>query len=158
MLPSDGAVSGGCQCGAVRFRAARLGGSGICHCRMCQKAFGNLFAPLVTGYEVSWTRGAPSWFASSDMARRGFCATCGTPLAYDTFEPDGSIELAVGALDDPELAPPTRHSNPRDMLSYSLGLHELPMRPEAVRPHVEARKGGAVTSHQHPDHDTETWP
>ena len=40
--------TGGCQCGAVRYslRAARLG-SRICHCRMCQKAFGGFFGPLV---------------------------------------------------------------------------------------------------------------
>jgi hypothetical protein len=33
--------SGGCQCGAVRFRVdGELGRASICHCRMCQKAFG----------------------------------------------------------------------------------------------------------------------
>ena len=157
MPQSDGSYSGGCQCGAVRFRASRLGGAALCHCRMCQKAFGSFFAPLVTGYDVVWTRGEPSWFRSSDMARRGFCAACGTPLVYDTAEPD-SLELAIGALDDPELAPPVRHNNPHDMLSYALHLGELPVRPEASRPHVEARKGGAVVSHQHPDHDTDIWP
>ncbi len=35
------ALTGGCQCGAVRFRAAHLGRASLCHCRMCQKAFGN---------------------------------------------------------------------------------------------------------------------
>jgi hypothetical protein len=151
-------VTGGCQCGAVRFAADSLGGAALCHCRMCQKAFGGFFAPLVTGLGVVWTRGQPGWFASSDTARRGFCAQCGTPLAYDTHEADGSIELAIGALDDPELAPPARHVNPRDMVSYTLALGDLPVRPDTTRPYVETRKGGPVTSHQHPDHDTDTWP
>ncbi|HET7714155.1 MAG TPA: GFA family protein, partial [Bauldia sp.] len=35
---SDGWFTGGCQCGAVRFRVAALGRASICHCRMCQKA------------------------------------------------------------------------------------------------------------------------
>ncbi len=39
-------ASGGCQCGAVRFRGSRFGRSSICHCRMCQKAFG--------GFLVRW--------------------------------------------------------------------------------------------------------
>lgn len=35
-----GIVSGGCQCGAVRYRfnGEVPGHSRLCHCRMCQKA------------------------------------------------------------------------------------------------------------------------
>ncbi|MET0640383.1 MAG: GFA family protein, partial [Hyphomicrobium sp.] len=41
--------TGGCQCGAVRFRVeGELGDASVCHCRMCQKAFGSFYAPLVT--------------------------------------------------------------------------------------------------------------
>ena len=40
------AMSGGCQCGAVRFRVTSFGRSSVCHCRMCQKATGGLFAAL----------------------------------------------------------------------------------------------------------------
>ena len=74
-------ITGGCQCGAVRFAAERLGGAAICHCRMCQKAFGGFFGPLVSGYGVVWTRGEPSYFASSDKFRRGFCASGGAPIS-----------------------------------------------------------------------------
>lgn len=38
-------VTGGCQCGAVRYRADAM--LDICYCRMCQKAMGNLFALLL---------------------------------------------------------------------------------------------------------------
>ncbi len=41
--------TGGCQCGAIRFRVeGDLKDSSICHCRMCQKAFGAYYAPLVS--------------------------------------------------------------------------------------------------------------
>ena len=41
--------SGGCQCGAVRFHVeGTLGDASVCHCRMCQKASGNFYLPLVS--------------------------------------------------------------------------------------------------------------
>jgi hypothetical protein len=82
--------SGGCQCGAVRFRLTGMPGtSSVCYCRMCQKASAAHALALVSVGEAAleWTRGQPSWFQSSNAARRGFCDKCGTPLAYDA--PDG---------------------------------------------------------------------
>ena len=95
------AITGGCQCGAVRFRIrGALGRPSICHCRMCQKAFGNFFAPLVTAIGLEWTRGAPATFASSNKVRRGFCRTCGSALFFDPPARDW-IAIAMGAFDKP---------------------------------------------------------
>jgi hypothetical protein len=157
MSPTETELTGGCQCGAVRFRVERLGRSTICHCRMCQKAFGGFFGPLVTAFGVSWTRGEPKWFRSSDRAARGFCAECGTPLAYHTDNDDVSIELAIGAFDNPELAAPVLQVNPRDRLSFFETLTSLPTRPYGAAPEIDAFNAGVV-SHQHPDHDTGHWP
>jgi len=155
MSPSDGQLTGGCQCGAVRFSARRLGRASICHCRMCQKAFGGFFGPLVTAFGVTWTRGEPAWFQSSNKVRRGFCALCGTPLAYDFGA--SAIELAIGAFDDPTVAAPTVQVNPNDKLSFFDNLMSLPMRQPGEVPKADEFKLGIV-SHQHPDHDTEHWP
>ena len=57
-------LTGGCQCGAVRFATKLVGLGSICHCRMCQKAFGSFFGPLVTTHDGHWTRGEPKWFQS----------------------------------------------------------------------------------------------
>lgn len=147
-------ISGGCQCGAVRFRVGRLGNASICHCRMCQKAFGAFYAPLVTAYELEWTRGAPKFFQSSNRVRRGFCADCGTPLSYDYgAEP----EIAIGALDRPQWAAPTVQVNPADKQPFVDTLATLPFR------HIEpggdeARFMASVESCQHPDEDTQIWP
>ena len=146
------AQSGGCQCGAVRFRIeGNLGDASVCHCRMCQKAFGSFYAPLVSVREASltWTRGGPKKFHSSNFAERGFCADCGTPL---TYQADGhEIELAIGALDHPEMAAPTIQVNPADRLPYFEGLANLPMQQRSAE---REPFYAAVVSYQHPDHDT----
>ena len=147
-------ITGGCQCGAVRFGAGGLGRAAICHCRMCQKAFGAFYGPFVTGIEVAWTRGSPKYFASSNFGRRGFCADCGTPL---TFELDGEIELAIGALDDPKVAAPVIQVNPNDKLPFVDAIPGLPTRPSVEKAPLDARRPGFI-SHQHPDHDTAVWP
>ena len=147
-------ITGGCQCGAVRYRCDGFGRASICHCRMCQKAFGGFYGPLVTAFGLQWTRGAPAHFQSSNKIRRGFCAACGTPLTYDY---GGDPEIAIGSLDDPERAPPTIQVNPADKLSFVDHLHGLPVRDESEEPNVaEFMKG--IVSYQHPDRDTETWP
>ena len=92
------------------FPGRKLGRASICHCRMCQKAFGGFYGPLVTAHDLVWTRGAPKHFQSSNKVRRGFCAECGTPL---TYEYDGGIELAIGAFDEPERAAPDDPGKPR---------------------------------------------
>jgi len=151
---TNGPFSGGCQCGAVRFRVGRLGRPSICHCRMCQKAFGGFFGPLVTAHELVWTRGQPNYFASSNKVSRGFCGKCGTPL---TYEHGGSPEVAIGALDRPEVAAPTIQVNPNDKLPFFDDLCSLPMRQSGEDPEQEAFKASLI-SYQHPDHDTDRWP
>jgi hypothetical protein len=120
--------TGGCQCGAVRFRVdGDLGKASICHCRMCQKAFGNFFAPLVSVPDgaLVWTKREPARFRSSNHVQRGFCPSCGTPLSYEA--PDG-VGLAIGALDDPAAVVPTVQFGVEAKLACFDRLHELPAR------------------------------
>jgi hypothetical protein len=153
MSTSEPAATGGCQCGAVRYRVGGLGNAAICHCRMCQKAFGGFFGPLVTAEDFAWTRGEPKYFRSSNRARRGFCKECGTPLCY--LEDEGGVELAIGTLDDPSLAAPTRQYNLASRVPFFDGLPGLRHQPHPDR---EAAFNATVVSHQHPDHETGVWP
>jgi hypothetical protein len=103
-------ATGGCQCGAVRYAiSAPFENPHICHCRMCQKAFGNFFAALVgtkkTGF--SWTSGRPTFFRSSSIVERGFCRDCGTPLSF-AYDHSERISLAIGSLDRPEDVEPAK--------------------------------------------------
>jgi len=146
--------TGGCQCGAVRYRAKSLGRATICHCRMCQKAFGGFYGPLVTGLGVEWTRGVPAIYASSNKIKRGFCANCGTPLTYDW---GGEVEISIGSLDEPEKATPLLQVNINDKLSFVDGLHNLPIR-DLSKEQAESDFMDTIISNQHPDCDTENWP
>lgn len=148
-------ISGGCQCGAVRFRVERLGRASICHCRMCQKAFGAFYGPYVDSVGLTWTRGAPKYFQSSNLVRRGFCGDCGTQLSFETdrWEPN----IAIGALDDPKLAPPEVQLVFDAKLPYVDAVPDVPHRPQGEWDQVSDFYE-AVVSYQHPDHDTSTWP
>lgn len=121
----DVAITGGCQCGAVRYRVASLGRSSVCHCRMCQRAFGAFYAPLVIAEGLEWTHEERRLFASSNLSQRGFCGDCGTPLSLEDRD-DDQVEIATGTLDDPEQAPPSLQINHRNACSFTDGIGTLP--------------------------------
>ncbi|POR53945.1 GFA family protein [Bosea psychrotolerans] len=102
-------LTGGCQCGAVRYQLKRAPSRvSICFCRMCQKAVGGYFGAFAGSAldDLVWTRGQPSIFASSEAAERGFCSSCGTPLSF-SYRGSGRISVTAGSLDDPAGYPPT---------------------------------------------------
>jgi hypothetical protein len=147
--------SGGCQCGALRFHVAgNLAKAGICHCRMCQKAFGSWGAALVSVpiENFTWTRGKPSEFRSSAIVARGFCEKCGTPL-YMREDGDANIELAIGCFDQPNAVGPfTEQAGVESRVSWFNGLHLLPEEvTEETRSLADMAK---LKSLQHPDYDT----
>lgn len=147
--------SGGCQCGAVRFHATgKLGKAGICHCRMCQKAFGSWGAALVSVPLASfaWTRGKPAEFRSSAIVARGFCEKCGTPL-YMLEDGFDHIEMAIGSFDDPNrVGPLASQVGVESRVSWFAEMAELPGKTTAEdRTPADLVK---LKSLQHPDYDT----
>lgn len=150
--------TGGCQCGAVRYRIeGPLGRAGICHCRMCQKAFGSWGAALVSVpvAQLTWMRGQPSEFRSSSIVARGFCAKCGTPL-HMKEDGDPTYEIAIGSLDKPEQAPPTEQAGVEAELSWFKSLSGLPR--QTTEDYCSPELMKKLRSLQHPDFDTEAWP
>ncbi|MEO1252865.1 MAG: GFA family protein [Pseudomonadota bacterium] len=104
-----GAREGGCQCGAVRFRA-RGAPKFIsnCHCADCRRASGAAFSTFV-GYadqQLEWT-GDRKVYNSPAGAARSFCAECGSPLAYSGVKWPGETHLLVGAFDEQSDLNPT---------------------------------------------------
>ena len=120
------AFEGSCQCGTVRFRvAAGPAMHSVCHCRMCQRATGNVFAPLV---EVDNARvhieGQIKTYRSSNVAERGFCDRCGTPLFYRTIDSD-TTEFMFGAINTGIDFPPTRNHGVESRQGWVLDLASL---------------------------------
>jgi hypothetical protein len=153
------ALTGGCQCGAVRYAVdGTPTNPHICHCRMCQKAFGSFFAPLasvpVEKFEV--TRGKLAIFMSSDVTERGFCRDCGTPL---TLHDVGSarVEFSIGSLDHPEAVQPQRQYGIERRMPWFGTLAALPGEKTTEEDDPELAARIAASNHQHPDHDTAEW-
>jgi hypothetical protein len=145
--------TGGCQCGAVRYAlSAEPTHGSICHCRMCQKASGNFFAALtgVKVEELTWTRGEPAIFKSSELVERGFCRDCGTPLTFRYLDQD-RITVTVGSLDEPASAAIEMQYGVESRLPAFEKLHTLPgaASDEGETPERLAK----LKSRQHPDHD-----
>lgn len=154
--------TGGCQCGAVRYRAeGTLDDPHLCHCRMCQKAAGNYFLPLANAARATFrlTRGAPGWFQSSEHVYRGFCRDCGTPLFYD-MPKERFINIVLGSLDDPEDVRPHAQSGVESRMFWFSQLARLPeTETDAAGPAGRERHIAILESNrQHPDYDTDHWP
>jgi hypothetical protein len=138
-------LTGGCQCGAVRYAMLAQPDASVCHCRMCQKAVGGPFAAFATlgRDKFQWTRGAPAVFRSSSIAERGFCAACGTPLTYQGVE-DDKIDVTICSLDHPQAVTPTRAVGIEGRLAWLRSLADLPA---AETEDADA----ALVNYQHPD-------
>lgn len=92
------AVTGGCLCGAVRYRVTGpLRPVVACHCTQCRKTSGHHVAATAAARGDVAITGAVRWFASSAAARRGFCPVCGSNLFWDG--PGAHLSIFAGGLD-----------------------------------------------------------
>jgi hypothetical protein len=130
-------ATGGCQCGAVRYAFyVPLENAHACHCRMCQRAVGGVFATLAgaSPENFAWTRGTPAFFASSNLAQRGFCAKCGTPLSFKYHTPAARIYTTIGSLDHPESAPIGKQFGIESRLPWVKFCEDIPAERTAESP------------------------
>ena len=118
---------GGCQCGRVRYRAdVSQAQAYLCHCRMCQKATGGFAAAFVQvpAGALTW-ESEPDWFDSSPIARRPFCAKCGTPLGFQFADGKGHPDITVGSFDDPSEFRPEAHAGSESIHEAWLDTRDL---------------------------------
>lgn len=130
MLAVAAIFTGGCQCGAVRYEMrAEDALADICHCRMCQRASGQPFMAFVKVKDesVRFTAGAPSVFSSSNIAERGFCRDCGTPLTYRRFG-TGDINITLCSLDEPGRFAPAMQFGVQSKLAWVDAIAQLPQK------------------------------
>ena len=147
-------LTGGCQCAAVRYRLdAEPGDANICHCRMCQKAGGAPFMAFtgVGAKDFVVTQGEIATFASSDIAERGYCKDCGTPLTYRGTKGE-HVSVTIGSLDDPNAVAPESQLGVESQLKWLASALSLPA--TTVAEWMARKKIASIDNRQHPDHET----
>lgn len=101
-------LTGGCQCGAVRYESAGEPlALYVCHCTECRKqsasAFGMSFLVPRAGFRV--TRGNPKvWTRLADSGRQlhcFFCPECGSRVWHEREGIAETVTIKAGSLDEP---------------------------------------------------------
>jgi hypothetical protein len=124
-------LTGGCRCGAVRYRAEVADPSrhGLCHCADCRRSAG---APAVAWLAVpkdsfAVTRGEATRWDGENGAERYFCGRCGTGLYYfNAAVLPGIADIQSATLDAPEPYAPSVQIQCAERLGYMAKLGALP--------------------------------
>jgi hypothetical protein len=93
--------SGGCLCGAVRYRIhGELRDVVVCHCSRCRRAHGHVGAYTEAAFEqlVLLVDRGLRWYVA-DGRERGFCHECGAALFWRRVAAD-RISITAGSLDE----------------------------------------------------------
>ncbi len=94
-------MKGTCNCGASAFEVnGKVWSVSNCHCGQCRKQSGNVWASAVVMQSDIDIQGDVKWYASSDSAKRGFCANCGCNLFWKHND-ESSMSFSLGAIDGP---------------------------------------------------------
>ena len=130
--------TGGCLCGAVRYRATADPIRAVnCHCSMCRRFSGAAFLTHVhfpIG-SFTWIGDEPTRHRSSAEAERGFCARCGSALTMHETVLGDRVQVTLGSLDQPESVRPDDHvwtENQVPWLRLDDGLPRFPRISSAV--------------------------
>lgn len=103
--------SGHCLCGQLRFVAdGEPQWVVYCHCASCRRHTGSPVACFVN-FPLARVRfeGTRSTYESSAGVTRSHCATCGTPIAYETARRPGEIDFYLNAFAEPGQFEPQLH-------------------------------------------------
>lgn len=120
-------LTGGCQCGRIRYTAeVEPGEAYLCHCKMCRRATGGVSIAFsnVSRDRLTW-HSEPDWYQSSPIAHRPFCSRCGTPLGF-AFLDGGNVDITVGSFDDPTPFRPSQNYAVESMLTAWADVRHLP--------------------------------
>jgi hypothetical protein len=120
-------LSGGCNCGAVRFEVSEpLVSASYCHCTRCQRRTGTAASPQarVAPGALRFVQGAElvkGWQPPDDGFEKCFCSDCGGALF--SRHPDGTVwSVRMGTLDaDPGLQP-----SHRQFVAYAAAWEPIP--------------------------------
>jgi hypothetical protein len=124
------AHTGGCLCGAVRYRIrGTLRGAIACHCEQCRRTSGHHAAmtSVPSANLMLTSSDRLVWYKSSEAAERGFCGVCGSNLFWRPFGEDRTA-ITAGTLDVPTNIKLIEHIFVADKADYYEINDELPKR------------------------------
>ena len=129
-------VTGGCMCGAVRYRASGTPeGSGYCHCRSCRHHTGAPVAAFVVfaAEQIEWVAGDRARYESSPGIVRAFCRDCGTSLTWEGGHKGRDlIDLHISTLDEPSAFLPNEHTHYGERIPWLQLTDDLPKYPASM--------------------------
>jgi hypothetical protein len=112
-------ATGQCLCGAFRYTLKGQPVSVLeCHCSICRRQSGA--ASVVYAYhrrDVIFS-GSLKYYRSSEIATRGFCTDCGSPISYEGDDDLEFIWLTAGTHDDPGSLPQREHVYVENKLAW----------------------------------------
>ena len=124
-------AKGSCLCGGVKYTVdGPLRPVSACHCKQCRKQSGHFYA-ATNAADADMTiedSGTLKWYAASDIAKRGFCGTCGSGLFW---KPNGGeyTSILAGSLDEDDGVKLDRHifcADKGDYYEINDGLPQFP--------------------------------
>lgn len=104
--------TGGCLCGAVRYRATAAPGMvGDCYCVDCRRSSGTSHCTHAVIPEAAWAvEGELTVYDrpadSGNLVSRAFCGRCGSPVHSTNAGLPGMAFVRVSSMDEPDLAAP----------------------------------------------------
>lgn len=135
---SEFSASGGCNCGAVRYRLSAPPVAVVaCHCSNCRKQSGAAYSVnLIEKVDALSIEGPLTTFVDADTdsgqpVRREFCGACGSPICSRAGE-GPVLALKAGTLDDPSPYAPALHiwtASKLDWVAIPEGLPTFPGNP-----------------------------
>ncbi|MDA0997590.1 MAG: GFA family protein [Proteobacteria bacterium] len=124
-LPPAPPFTGGCECGAVRYRVLSTPAVVYaCHCTICQTQSGSAFAMAmrIPFESFEMTRGTMKSFQrkadSGQTFTNSFCPDCGTRIHHRSEKRPDQLSLKPGTLDDTRWLRPTHHVFQRSALPW----------------------------------------
>lgn len=117
--------TGGCLCGAVRFRlTGPIDVVNFCHCSRCRRRTGSAFATVVHGkynrFQFDCGESMIRTFEPEAWNDRNFCGGCGSPLPGWDAE-DDEVKVPAGLFDQDFDVVPQLHI----MTSSKAKWHEI---------------------------------
>lgn len=128
--------TGNCLCAAISYTVA----GGLrevinCHCSQCRRFHGHFAAYTAAQRDEVTVHDQDkqlTWYCSSEKARRGFCARCGSSLFWDEYL-SGWLRIAAGTLDQPTGLRTVAHIYTADQGDYYVLTDDVDKRPQGLR-------------------------